>query len=182
MDLTDFLLARIAEDDEAARAATPGPWEWDRTPRGYWGHQPPDLVTVAKEPPYSDGSVEPLGVVVSSYGYDADGLNVSDEDAEHIARHDPARVLAECDAKRRIVEAEARRRRTKDNVTATSQKAPDDWVDVTWMDENFQPHEEHVSQQEFNERFTEPAPPSETLRLLALPYADHPDYREEWRL
>jgi hypothetical protein len=23
--------------------------------------------------------------------------------------------------------------------------------------------------------------PCETLRLLALPYADHPDYREEWR-
>ncbi|WP_225794772.1 DUF6221 family protein [Streptomyces aculeolatus] len=25
------------------------------------------------------------------------------------------------------------------------------------------------------------APPCETLRALALPYADHPDYREEWR-
>ena len=23
--------------------------------------------------------------------------------------------------------------------------------------------------------------PCATLRLLALPYADHPDYREEWR-
>lgn len=23
--------------------------------------------------------------------------------------------------------------------------------------------------------------PCKTLRLLALPYADHPDYREEWR-
>lgn len=23
--------------------------------------------------------------------------------------------------------------------------------------------------------------PCDTLRLLALPYADHPDYREEWR-
>jgi hypothetical protein len=23
--------------------------------------------------------------------------------------------------------------------------------------------------------------PCDTLKLLALPYADHPDYRDEWR-
>jgi hypothetical protein len=27
----------------------------------------------------------------------------------------------------------------------------------------------------------DPDEPCPTLRLLALPYADHPDYREEWR-
>jgi hypothetical protein len=24
-------------------------------------------------------------------------------------------------------------------------------------------------------------PPCETVRVLALPYSDHPDYHEEWR-
>lgn len=52
------------------------------------------------------------------------------EDATHILRHDPARVRADVDAKRRILDQD---------------------------------------------------PPRETLALLALPYADHPDYRSEWR-
>lgn len=34
----------------------------------------------------------------------SDAGQVSGEVADHIARHDPARVLAECEAKRRIVE------------------------------------------------------------------------------
>ena len=55
----------------------------------------------------------------------------------------PARVLAECDAKRRIVELADR---------------DDNW--------RYGMHSEAIG---------------EVLRLLALPYADHPDYREEWR-
>ena len=51
----------------------------------------------------------------------------------------PARVLAECEAKRRIVE--------------------------------------HC---DFDHLARSPGDPY-VLRLLALPYADHPDYREEWR-
>ena len=50
-----------------------------------------------------------------------------------LARHDPARVLAECEAKRQIV-----------------QNAQDPGDDLF-------------------------------VAILALPYADHPDYREEWR-
>ncbi|WP_353707620.1 DUF6221 family protein [Cellulosimicrobium sp. ES-005] len=52
----------------------------------------------------------------------------------------PARVLAECEAKRRIVES-ARRLGTRGGVT-----------------------------------------PEELLGNLALPYADHPDYDEAWRV
>lgn len=75
MGIAEFLLARIAEDEAVARAATPGPWEWEPETEGC-------------------GSIGAVGDV---------GIHVSDEDAEHIARWDPARVLAECDAKRRIV-------------------------------------------------------------------------------
>ena len=80
--LTEFLLARIAEDEVVARlaqsviAGTDGDWQ-DVT-------QPLTLAkTLAGE------------LWAQKYGYAY----------EHIARHDPARVLAECEAKRRIVEA-----------------------------------------------------------------------------
>lgn len=41
--------------------------------------------------------------------------------------------------------------------------------------------DEHMTVDEFLARYMEPSPPSINLRLLALPYADHPDYRPEWR-
>lgn len=106
--LTDFLLARIAEDEAAARRATAG----DRT--GNWWIEP------------DEGGVSEVSCL------DVQGfITAVDADVAHIALHDPARVLAECEAKRQIVE----------------------YVQI----------ETHV------------------LQLLALPYADHPDYREEWK-
>lgn len=60
---------------------------------------------------------------------------------------DPARVLAECEAKRRIVELHPSV--IDDGQTVCSEEQAE------W--------------------------PCPTLRLLALPYADHPDYRDEWR-
>ncbi len=59
----------------------------------------------------------------------------------------PARVLAECEAKRRIVELLA------EDWRISREKLPPGLAD----------HEPLL------------------LRLLALPYTDHPDYREEWR-
>jgi len=103
MTITEFLEARIAEDEAAAKAATPGPWEWEPETDG-WGDCGPDLVTVAKLPPYPDGSQSPVETVIGSWGHDANGITVEPADAQHIARHDPARVLAECAAKRAIIE------------------------------------------------------------------------------
>jgi hypothetical protein len=66
MDLAEFPLARIAEDERAAQAAR------DRDSRAYdW-----------------------------AWLLDKGFIRV---DTTHIARHDPAHVLAECEAKRRIV-------------------------------------------------------------------------------
>lgn len=124
-DLAQWLREQLADDEQTARAA----------------HQPNWL---------TDGR---RGL---RYGLDdewmADALTTAD--ADHIARHDPARVLREIDAKRRIIDL-----------------CEPPLVEVTGL------------------RDSEPqylpgagAPWGEdVLRLLALPYADRPGYRDEWR-
>jgi hypothetical protein len=91
-DLATWLLDRIAEDEAVARAADPGPWKGDTSVKsvcvvfdrdGEW------ITNVV-------GRQIPRGLVA----FDQDVPNTA-----HIARHDPARVLAECAAKRRIVNA-----------------------------------------------------------------------------
>lgn len=79
MTLTEFLEARIAEDEALAQVATPGQWERDSG----WS------ITA---PPPEDWS-GPYVVVETKLR----------NDAEFIASHNPARVLAECEAKRRIM-------------------------------------------------------------------------------
>jgi hypothetical protein len=98
--LTEFLLARIAEDEAIALAAT-----------------------------FTDG-----GTVYT------DNDERGPARLRHITRHDPARVLAECAAKRNIV-------RKFDCAAFTESSRPQEFL----------------------------------LRALAAVYADHPDYREEWR-
>jgi hypothetical protein len=71
-----------------------------------------------------------------------------------IARHDPARVLAEVDAKRQMLELHH------------SIELPTEMLDACAECEVTGVYPEY---------------PCRTLRLLALPYAEHPDYREEWR-
>jgi hypothetical protein len=79
--------------------------------------------------------------------------------AQHIARWDPARVLAECDAKRRIIELFRETTEGEDGIS-------DDADFLRQMDEIATGRWEALRS---------------VIRLLALPYADHPDYREEWR-
>ncbi|MFE1925817.1 DUF6221 family protein [Streptomyces asoensis] len=68
--------------------------------------------------------------------------------AEHIVAHDPARVLREINAKRRII--------------------AEHWLNGWVCDTCDNGDVEQVF-------------PCPTLRLLALPYADRPGYRTEWR-
>jgi hypothetical protein len=94
-DLATWLLDRIAEDEAVARAAGSGPWQWEQ---GFGDmcndpECPFGSLTQVKE----DGQLYEL---MDVHGYD---VHADWEGAEHIARHDPARVLAECAAKRRIV-------------------------------------------------------------------------------
>lgn len=138
-DLVAFLKARLDEDEKLARAAaelcgchpaTPH-WEFDDSDEGDGGriliidhpHPNVDRLRIEKRwnRTYSDQFM-----------------------ARHIARHDPARVLAEVKAKRLIVDRCEYQLRTYVGVPTA--------VATEWL----------------------------TLRLLALPYADHPDYRADW--
>lgn len=84
--------------------------------------------------------------------------------AGHIARWSPDRVLAEVEAKRWEMIRHLRTPPINESGlrycrvclgSDTCDGYPDEWVQQFW--------------------------PCKTLRLLALPYADHPDYREEWK-
>jgi hypothetical protein len=79
--------------------------------------------------------------------------------AEHIARYDPARIMAECAAKRRAVLA---CREARPDLAFLGARPPG------MADFPMTPRDQH--------QFA-----ALTLALLALPYADHPDYRPEWR-
>ena len=105
MTITDFLLARVAEDEDAAsKAGSFTPWE-----------------------------------------------RTFDRDNYGCLLVQPSRVLAECAAKREIVE---RCFGVMGREYPASHLDEDGWVQLMWQ----------------------------TMYDLAEVYADHPDYREEWRL
>lgn len=119
MTLTDFLLARIADEEALARGVPDGvPPSEGGTNRNGW-----QLHTSIKATVF-DREIGPRGSIEAS----------------------PARVLAECEAKRRIVEEHGGGADPCDAHDASFETIPCD-----------------------------------TLRALALPYADHSDFREEWR-
>jgi hypothetical protein len=159
--LTDFLLARIAEDEEAARDGA----GWDPTGRerspGRW---------------HRDG----LNSVVDEhqrlvvYG---DGPAPSDAEAEHIARHDPARVLARCAVDRSIVslhELVVFHQQAYHDESGNRIETPiDSFVEIA---SRIQMCRTCGSEGVLDDG------PCKTLRTLATQYADHPDYRPEWAL
>ncbi|MFC5749721.1 DUF6221 family protein [Actinomadura rugatobispora] len=129
MDLVEFLRARLAKDEQIARACSGA--SWTASPSG----------TVHLDPA---GGGEPSG----------SGFVASVENgayAEFIARYDPDRALQEVAARRRIV---------------------DDYEKGAWVLEQGQRTE--AAEAAHAARLA-------VLRLLALPYAHHPEYRQEWR-
>jgi hypothetical protein len=128
MTLTDFLLARIAEDEAVAQRVVDSP---DR-------NRYCDRVSFRE---YGDeASLVYHGAIVGST---------------------PARVLAECEAKRRIVELHS---------DDTGHECPSPPHGITEF---------------YGGEPDEDAPDGDwcpTLRALAQPYADHSDFRDEWKL
>lgn len=130
-DLAEWLLEQIAEDEEGARMPPPGPWSYD-----------------VGEPRESTVFSDPTGISVA-LGWR--------RDTQHIARWNPARVLAECKAKRRIIEL---------HQPVPYESDPfEDCPDAYACDECQQ---------------TAGTYPCPTLRVLALPYRDREGYRREW--
>lgn len=123
MDLVEFLRARLDRDERIARACSGVPWR--ASPSGTVGTDDPDSAFVAR---------------TENEAY-----------AEHIARHDPSRTLAEVAAARRIV---------------------DEYERQAWILGRGRRTPELDAAQAVRES---------VLRLLALPYAAHPAYQEGWR-
>lgn len=132
-DLVQFLRARLDEDEREARAAM-----WDEQ-SDVWTARPPqaryEQYIVAD---YCDDGV----VVVTPENADPDGVG------RHIARHDPARVLVEVNAKRRALDHY--------QAVRTHAKGSEPYILA----------EGAVRKQ---------------IQIMALPYADHPDYQETWK-
>jgi len=123
-DLVQFLRARLDEDERIAQ----GHQQWSPS----W-HQD-DCVNEIRDD-------ENAGTVATVYRLG---------DRTHIARHDPARVLAEVDAKRRIV----------DSYERATENRHAHLGDLASAGAFLALHG--------------------AVKSLALPYADHPDYRPEW--
>ncbi|WP_327413220.1 DUF6221 family protein [Streptomyces sp. NBC_01233] len=148
-DLVQFLRARLDEDEQIARIGD------------------------ADEPPLAWRQIGGTGVIVASDGKRAEECANGNWAgiAERIVRHDPARVLAEVDAKRQIVELHGIVHR-----------------EIGWLADGEEKHGEIPvcglcvpKHAHYQRRDDVPEGACRTLRPLALPYADHPDYREEWR-
>ncbi|MEE1814225.1 DUF6221 family protein [Streptomyces sp. SP18ES09] len=93
--------------------------------------------------------------------------------AEHIARHDPARALAEVEAKRLILLIHNTPAAVSPKLAAIGLRegeAPED--DRSCMGCGLNMMEDPI---------TADVNACPILRALALPYADHPDYQDSWR-
>jgi hypothetical protein len=103
-ELAAWLLEQIDADEQRAQAIPENARVWNHDQPGV-NFGPPDAST---EPALLDlGGADGSAVQVSGPEVDDDQTTVSPAEADHIAAWDPARVLAECDAKRQLVEAHA---------------------------------------------------------------------------
>lgn len=170
-DIAQFLAARLDEDEAAAvRAARPEPWVKPQPSRPDWYVQfwadERDRAAVVADP---ESSAYPI---VATLGYD--GNDEADEElaegrVEHIARHDPARVLAEVAAKRRIVELHT------SGSYRTYHCDNGDHIQEWQCERAKEPYTEHRYCEVCSHECVE-------LPLLAAPYADHPDFDPSWRV
>ena len=164
MTITEFLLARISDDEAVALKASEQIGQ-------RWCGGGGELRTLAHGDPRA---TEPCWLQVAKMGseYGPHGRPAEWEtgwwprvDAfAHMARHDPARVLAECAAKRAIVE------RYIHNLSLAESYRNPKWRDAM----NDQDRIEHRMQE------ARAATSLEACVALAAIYADHPDYQPEW--
>ena len=146
MDLIEFVTARYDEGEQLARHAAHIAREagtrWVVGPARYVEDY--EFVSIHTEPPNV--------IEVAGAGFDGTGGIHGLVYAEHIARHDPARVLADIAAKRAIV-AEYR------SHLEHREKYGDKETDYSW---GARTKLEWI------------------CRVLAAPYAEHPDYDPAW--
>jgi hypothetical protein len=144
MTLTEFLLARVSDDEATAQRLM----DWDEAPRD-------------RSIPWDNHAADGRAV---GWGFTAVAAGLTSDVAAHIIRWDPTRVLAECAAKRRIVESYEIQRANRDARRSPRAIAIED---------------ERATQ----ERRTQEARCrgyEDAALALASVYADHPDFDPAW--
>ena len=156
-DLVTWLRAQIDANEQGARAASPGGWTYG------------DVDSIAGGSLYDESRM--IGSLHYEQPTDHDGRIVrhlleheADANGRHIAVHDPARVLHQVAAMRKIVD-----------------------LHRSWADEPYRhPHAERYCQTCSDDDISwwtdsgSPEWPCPTLRLLTTVYADRDGYRPEW--
>jgi hypothetical protein len=150
--IVEFLEARIAEDEAVAQAAI-GSAAFSRQ-TGHW----------IAEDVHGPHGTTPLVFAVTDSGKRTQVANFEaawerDERRAHVARHDPARVLAECAAKRALIDA----------AFDTAETVDGEWGCVHGAGE--------IRAGKCAREVPDELP---ELRILAAVYADHEDYQPEW--
>ena len=146
-DLARWLGAQLDEDERIAQGADPGPWKNNSLGR-------------------HDQSVIKLGPPTSASLIQFDGSRAAANGA-HVARHDPARVLREIDAKRQLLDDFTVTARIRDEAAMRIKAAGD--------------HPDPKDLETWDRAQREAAILEGPVKLAASPLADRPGYREEWR-
>jgi hypothetical protein len=155
MDIVEFLTARLDEDEQLAKHAA-------HLAREGGAHWAVGATRYVEDYAFVSITTAPPNVVeVAGSGFDGTGGVHGLVYAEHIARHDPARVLAEVKAKRKLVDGYPKLARRIAEIRA---REP-----MTYSYE--QP--KYAGMREALEA---------VLITLAAPYADHPDFDPAWRV
>ncbi len=141
-DLVAFLRARLDEDERAAAEAT-------QETTGRW---------TARETDWGGGAIVEDGcgaLILPTARHSATQY-------QHIARHDPARVLAEVEAKRRVL--------------ARHRIDPEEAGDWLWRDAC----KGCGAEGDCDDPVTQDINDCPELRDMAAVWSAHPDYRPEW--
>ena len=158
-DIVEFLKARLDDDEKAARecvALFPEPW--DIADRGwrvriYAGDVPTPNLMIDDEDAMTTRNPVVLEVEPDRHIEDPEWLSTR---IEHIVRQGPTRTLREVEAKRSIM---------SEHELEDYEGVPSCWLCAHVYSWGKEPDRG----------------PCATFRALAAVYADHPDYRDEWR-
>lgn len=153
MSIVEFLKDRVAEDEATARAAADSP--------------------------------AGAGATWFSCFRQVEGANhaqVADTQSswysDHMVRFDPARIIAECEAKRSII------KQHEDwpvLVEAEPEFGPLDITDGSHFAYSMSRKMAWLTECEYVKRFGSEPPTAPMIWTLAAVYSDHPDYQEDWK-
>ena len=150
MDITEFLTARYDEEaGKATYAAELGGATWHH-------HEAPD-----HQMHWESGTAIGILATLDLHGF-----------GQHIAAHDPARVLDDIAAKRKRLAL----------YIETEQKVAQALQDAPWKDDPAFAHSYTRERININELSGRYAAYRMSLRLDAAPYAEHPDFDPAWRI